>query len=752
MPSHPPGAGPGWVSPHAHRLDSGYVSLDRLATVTNVDYVPSSNIHCDFVTDNDRVVTSAIPNRPNDVHPGRGAVAINASLRLQLESSGLLDPPNPFDGPAVPGIVSFAVALFPDLLRAPSSAPAGVIDPRGSELAVDEDDIATEHILTRAPPAGQECPHSRFFPRPIPIFDSSRFSPVPAPTNPAPTNPAPNRRAFSIPLPIFDIPPTVELPPSRDSSLISVPPDEDQAAEFDQLLSEIGSWSHTRQSYSGRINLKYSISSDFTQVTRVNPLYLHHPRPVAFGAPNWVQREISVKNNYSHSVFSGSSCLSFQASTSNGTPYENSFLATSTPVCSYTETPSFDYNGWGAPATGNMDVDRYFANVTGSSHVLEYPSDDLPSGNDISGTFAQSLDDFPFSFNHTRTGTLPPHPPGFLPQAGQTRWLQSLPCFDTFPSFDHSASHYQGTIFGLVEHSTMSCDFENSTFVSSTESSASHTEIVGDRPGESPFGPAIHPEQYQSASPSISANEPTRPTRIRPLSDAYITYGARTDIFSPVHQTAEDETSVDESTPPTPSPPSHALGAQHILTLMNAYSHPTESPAFFPAAPEDTLPPLDHPENPNEITLPSIEHVLGSDGSEEVDQSKGPGRVHENEVSEVVHEGEVFGVVGRGEAVNSGAVVEVVDESEVSEDGNEGDDEDETDEEDEYDQYFSTTEDESADFAYPRYALASGSQYSVLEHSGSDSSPFFVDHYSENEGSAHSDDGYVFYTTDEDAA
>ena len=90
-------------------------------------------------------------------------------------------------------------------------------------------------------------------------------------------------------------------------------------------------------------------------------------------------------------------------------------------------------------------------------------------------------------------------------------------------------------------------------------------------------------------------------------------------------------------------------------------------------------------------------------------------------------------------------------ERDEEEDEEEGDDEDESDNEDEYYEYFSDGEDDIVDVESPHYVPPFGFQHYVLEQSTSESSPTVLDYVPESEGSAHSDDGHVHYSTDDGA-
>ncbi|KAG8694372.1 hypothetical protein FRC11_002236, partial [Ceratobasidium sp. 423] len=428
--------------------------------------------------------------------------------------------------------------------------------------------------------------------------------------------------------------------------------------------------------------------------------------------------------------------------------------ATSSPSWACSGESSFGVDDSHVQAANNMSLGQYLDNVAdpwGPQYVLGYPpeepAEEPPAWNDLStGTPDQSLADFPFTFDHSRTGTLPPHPPGYEPwRYGTTSRSQSLVGASASLPSANGPSYSQGAYLG---------PFEYSTFGSDAESSTSLIEIIGNRPETSPFGPAIHPEPYQGPPAPVTTNEPSRPVRVRPLSNVFIIHGAQTGTLSPLLM--EGDASVDVSMPPTPSPPSSGPVASYpLVASMSAYSHRNESWSSVVITPENTLPPMGSPENPHEVTLPSIAQILGQ--PEEVE---GLGGVDESEVSEVdesewstaVDEGEGFKGVNEklGEVVQAKAS----DESEGSEEGLEGDDEDETDNEDEYYEYFSSGDDEFSDLddAYhgrkPRFYRP---QYSIPGGSGSKSSRLVVDDYSNTDDSAHADDGHLGYTTDDNA-
>ncbi|CAE6459515.1 unnamed protein product [Rhizoctonia solani] len=739
MSSYASGPDPGRVSPYTHRLNANHASLDHPAPLVHVDYVPSSGSNYAFVPSHDHVNAPTLSNQSIDVDPGFSAV-----LRLQLEGSGLLNSRSSSDGPPVPGTVSFAVALFPKPAYVPPVGPDGTTFAHRFEAAVDEDDIATERILIGAPPARQDSPRSRFF-RPVLIFNSSRRSPVPAPSNPGPS-----QRVFSVPVPTFDIPPAVALPPSPNSSQAHVTYlDHDLSEGIDGILRTLGRWSPSRPSSPSGASPNYSNLSYFDQVACVSPPQVHHPRAIAWGTPSWVYTEPSVTASYNRSAAPSPGSLDFGASIRYGLRNERPFPVTSTPGWAYNEASlSFDYDDSNVQDTNNTDISSS-ASVTDllTSHVLQYPPGEPTPVDAVPYVTSQNLVGGSFTSNFARTGALPPHPPGSLWQPGPSSWTHSLPA-SVLPRGDGPA-YLRETKMSPVECSTSLYDL-NSTFMS-IESSSSYDEIIGNRPEESPFGPAIHLEPYQNTSAPSDTSEPARPVRVLPFVNPHSHPGAQTGAVSPL--STEDDTWVDESRPTTPSPPSRTCRAPPPLVEC-AYSYPSDSSSMVLVTPDNTLPPFGYPDDPNQVTLPSFAQVV-----EGLDQGGVPGQVTRSEGSEEVDQGEVLGRVNKSEVVQvpgeseilgyEGGVWQTEYEPEGSEGGYEGDNEEESDDEDEVEEYMSSEADGSVDLEYSQ--LAQPVQALVLIRSRPGSSPLVLD-YSETEGSAHSDDGYVHYSTDSDSA
>ncbi|CAE6491528.1 unnamed protein product [Rhizoctonia solani] len=719
MSSYASGTDLGRVSPYAHRLDANHTSLNHPVPLVHVDHAPFSDSNHAFVPNHDHVNAPALPNQSIDVYPGFSAV-----LRSKLEGSGLLNPHDSPDSPPVPGTVSFAVTLFP------KPAYVGSVGPNSTsvhlfEAAVDEDDIATESILMAASPARQDSPRSRLLHQFL-VFNSSCRSLVPAPSNPGP-----RQRVFSVPVPTFDIPPAVALPPSRDSSQAHVTYlDQDLSEGIDGNLRGLSGWSPGRPSspFGASTNCSY-----FHQVACVSPLQVYHPHAIAWGTPSWAYTEPSVAASYNRSAAPSPGFLDFGTSIHYGLPNEHPFPVTSTPGWACNEaSSSFDYD------ESNLQDILSSASVTNllTSHVLQCPrAAPLP------------IDADPHSTSQNLTGTLSPHPPGYLWQPGPSSPTHNLPasvlpCGDG-PTYPHE------TKLGPVEYSTSLYDL-NSTFMS-IESSSSHDEIIGNRPEESPFGPAIRLEPYQNTSAPSDTSKPTRRVRVLPFVNPFSHLGARTGIGSPLSM--EGDTWVDESRPTTPSPSSRTCRVPPP-SVKNAYSYPSDSSSMDLVTPENTLPPFGYPDDPDQVTLPSFAQIVeGLDqggASGEITRSEGPEEVDQGEALEGVNKSEVVQVLGESEISEyEGAVSETEHETEGSEGGHEGDDEDESDDEDEDDveECISFEKGISVDLECSQFA-----QPFVLVYSRPGSSPLLFDYYSETEGSAHSDDGYVHYSTDSDSA
>ncbi|CAE6431992.1 unnamed protein product [Rhizoctonia solani] len=741
MSSHAHDAEPERVGYCVHQTDSDDVSINHYAT-----YAPSYANYV-FPPNYGHANPPAFPVQLGHVHPGSSAADVNADPGSQLEDFGLLDSLNTSNAPSFPGTVSTDTNLA-HISRANPTSTTAIL---GFYEAVDEDDIQAERILTGAPPTQHGFLRSRFCPNPIPVFDSSHRSPVSAPTYPVAS-----RRGPSIPIPIFDVAPTVELPPSRNTSQTSITFSRE---ELDAYFPIINDMSFGLRPLTTRGSSSVPNSPGFGGITRVSPRDVHHPRPVASHTPSWARAESLATASYTGLSISRSVSLGLEASTSYVLPNHSLVRATSTPSWVYTEESfSFSTDDFHIQAANDTSLGQCSYSVAdplGPQPVLHYPSEEpleAPStGNAFPpGISLQSLTDFPFTFNHNRTGTLPPHPPGYAPwRYGMTHWSQPLVCANTsFPPAD-GPSHPQGTNFDSFEYSTLGSD---------TKSSESITEIIGNRSEPSPFGPAIHPEPYQGPSAPVTTNEPGHPVRVRPFSNVLIPRGAQTSTLSPL--LTEHDTSVDESTPSTPSPRSSVpvLGYS-LVTGVNAYSHQNELRSFFIVTPENTLPPMGFPENPREVTLPSIAQLFDQPETgvlESIDENQESEAVEGSEWPSAVDGGACLEEVNekKSDEVVQGQVLEEVDESEGSEAGHEGDDEDETDNEDEYDQYFSFGEDEFSDLEDAYYAQrpqSSGSSYSIIGDSGASSSPLIVDYYSDTDGSAYADDGYLGYTTDDDA-
>ncbi|KAH7333606.1 hypothetical protein B0J17DRAFT_721481 [Rhizoctonia solani] len=664
MPSHAPGAESEWVNPHAYQLDSDYASLNHLVPPANVNCVLSSNADYDSV-DNGHADTLTFINQSNDVSPHFNAATISASLRLQLEGSGLLD-----------------CALYQIVL--PSPGPSSTRSLRCLAFSTRRrDDIVTEHILTGAPRAQQDCPPSRLSSH-LFVFNSGRQSPASVPSNPGPS-----QRVFSEPVPTFEVAPEVPLPPSAESSYFSVVHSADSSTGVNEILRELRIFSLSAESP----GLNYSHSSDFRQVTRVGPLDVHHPRAIAWGGHRSIRSGDGPSNNHS-------------------------FLATSTPAHHHSGAPPFNYDDSHAQA-GSTGIEQHSVSATGSSvslHVLEYSLEEpaLDTRDVLSpGISSQSSTNTAFTFNRVRAGTLPLNPPGYLYRSAQFGWINGVSIIKTFLPSGEDPSYSHQVYSDQIVHSPTPGSFD-STF-SSTGNSANDAEIVGNRPEWSPFGPAIHPETFEGTALASIMNEPARPVHIRPLANVPAPQGGAQTNNPPPTPPAEYDESFGEFIPPTPCPPPRDLHTQHP-SVENAYNHGIESPPSAVAIPENTLPSLGYPQNPTEVTLPSIGQTFA-----EVDES---------EVLDEVDESEELGAPDEnGIWVDMRAM--------------EGDDEDE------YYECFSC-EDGFEDLEYAQFVESSGSQQSVLVYSWSGSSPFTLDYYS-TEGTAYSDDGYVGYSTDLDA-
>ncbi|CAE6504443.1 unnamed protein product [Rhizoctonia solani] len=701
MASHAswPGAMPARVKPHAYQLGSDHGSPNHPTPPSTISYALPSNADYDYVPNDGHTNTPILANQSNDVRPGINAATINPRLRLQLKGSGLLDSYTLPNSSPVPGTIFPTITLFPSLPCVPPVGPSNTTSPLAFEAAVDEDDIVTEHIAiaTGAPRAQQNCRFRlssyRF------IFNSDRQSP--APVQP---NPGPSQRVFSVPVPTFEVPPEVPLPPSAESSCISVVHPTNLNAGVNEILRRLRSFSLSPGSPLVRTGLNHSHSSDLGRVTRVSPPNIHHLHAIAWGRPRSIcSREFATCDR---SVIPYYSSLDFGSDVSSGLSNYNSFLVTSTPV-NYRSRAPFGYDDSDVQAGSSTGVEQYSESATGSPVslcTLGYPEEPaLDTGNALPpSTPLQRSTKVALALSYGLTSALPPDPLAYVHRPAQFGWINGVRA--SFP-FREDPEYPNQADSGQVVYTTTWGGFECS-FSSSTESSASYTGIVGNGSEWSPFGPAIHPEAFEGTTLASTENKLARPVHVRPLASVTALRGAQTDSSPPIPPMECDES--DESLPPTPCPPPREL-RQYPL-VGNAYSHAIES---FPSAavnPENTLPPLGYPENPSEVTLPSIEQVFA-----EVDDGEVLEGVNESEELEETGENGTWDTPAQswgwqvlGELQGSGGYAsewpDVEDERNGSESGHEGDDEDESDGKDECYEYL--PEDGLEGLEYVQFASA----------------------------------------------
>ncbi|CAE6383597.1 unnamed protein product [Rhizoctonia solani] len=701
------GTDPGRLSPRINRLD--YASPHHSALPFDVDYAPSSGFSHAYVPNFGLPNTPVHPDQPNDVSSGFSETNMSTILRSRLKRSGLYNLRDLSDSSSVPrnalGISPVPIPVYAGL---PSSRSAGL----SFGAAVNEDYIATKRIITGAPPAQRR---SRLLHRPTPIFSSGLRSPAPAPSNPGPS-----QRVFAFPIPTFDIAPTIELPPSRDSSLGNIThSDEGPSEEIEGSFRGIHGWPFR---YTEPASPNHSNWSDLDQVSRVSPLQVRYPSAIARHTPSWAYTEDSVVASYDRSVVSRLDYHSFRANTSGGSLNDYSFPMMSTP---YNRTPlSFSHDD---PSI-QSSVEPPVASAGGPliSYVLQYPNEEhIPVHEAPPVVTLQGLANYQFTFNFARTGTLSPHPPRYMWPEPYNRSASASPSGVAPPD-------PRITGLDLAEH------FASSYDSNSAESSASCDEIIGNRPEESPFGPAIRPDM---GSPS-NTKQPTRRVRVVPFAYTRSPPGARTGSVSAA--ATESDTWFDKTRPSTPSPPTRFPLAQSPPP-NGAYSYQTDSTSPVVVTRENMLPPLGNPEDPDQVTLPSFAQLL-----EALDQA----RTSVVSGLEVDQSKESVQVNGVAQASEQGEGLEYEDEGSKSEyyaqgsdSGHEGDDEDENDDDGTVEKYISAEEHQLLDIGYAQSAQPFVPQSLTLVASGIKSSP----HHFETEGSAYSDDGYVHYSTDSDA-
>ncbi|CAE7199456.1 unnamed protein product [Rhizoctonia solani] len=574
---------------------SDHASVDHPTVFT---YNDSLSNHASTPNHNP-VNTSILYDQSNEVNPGFSVQSVNEALRLQLEGSGLLDSHNLSDGHPTSGRVFFATTLFPIPSDAPPVNSSSATSIHG---AMDDDDIVAESILTAAPPTQQEPLRSRNpSQRPFLFFDCGHHSPVLVHAASAPA-PAPGQRVFSIPIPTFDIPPTIPLPPSADNSRVHISHlDEKMNRRVSGIRHRIGHWSPSPRLLPFGAHLNYSSSSIFNRGTSVSPLRIHHSRVVTSHTPDWAHAGHFDTASHSHSAF-GSGSFDLQASTSSGPPNKNMLPMTSTPW-SHSRAPfPSGYDDSNVQDANNTGVEPYHGSFTEylASDVLQYPPEEPMPEHGFPPLTSQTHNNFSYNLNPTRSGILSPHPTGYLRRLGSSDWTDGFP--GAIPPYVDGLAYLHGVEFAPVEQSATLYDLEST--LSSAESSTSDDDVIVNHREESPFGPAIDPEPFQNAFPSNDTSEPARPVRVLPFVGAH---DARSGTVSPI--LTEADTSGERSMPSTPSPPSRIARAP--FAVEGAYSLRTTFPPFSSFAnPENTLPPMGYPEDPKQVTLPSFAQVV----------------------------------------------------------------------------------------------------------------------------------------------
>ncbi|KAF8750107.1 Nucleosome assembly protein (NAP) [Rhizoctonia solani] len=207
MSSHISEFDSGLVRLDAHELDGGHASADRSIS-PHADRVSESNLV--YFPDNGSSNTSAFFVK----HIAICTCDAPSAHSLPISDiSNLHSPNNP-----PPGVIGSGNILQGPLSALPHTSTSVPVNVPGSLLpAVGEDDIAAERVLPGILPTRSDDLRSRFYRN---LFSS----PEPSRGHPTlvRTNVASGRRIFSIPIPTFDIAPTIELPSSRETSHNSI--------------------------------------------------------------------------------------------------------------------------------------------------------------------------------------------------------------------------------------------------------------------------------------------------------------------------------------------------------------------------------------------------------------------------------------------------------------------------------------------------------------------------------------------------
>ncbi|CAE6398385.1 unnamed protein product [Rhizoctonia solani] len=582
MFSHTPGFDPGRVGLGAHQLDVDYDSTNLQVSRPYVNYVSDSNYGSD--SNEGHVATLS--------HPTKSFSATDRSARLRApEGSSLFGSYSSPYGPT-PETIDIGTTLQGPLPDSPSTSTQAPTNTASVSIpAVDRDNITVERILSGTSPVRQDVLLSRFFHDLALPIESSRRRATWVQPNVA------SRRVFSFPTPVFDIAPTIELPPSRDTSRISATSlREELNEEFDGELGEdqLISYSVSSSLPMAEAELNHPCLPRILPVTLASPRNAYYSCSVARGVPSLVSstfgRRPSARPPSSVDI---SPAFTLAASATNDLPYRTLSPGTSTPVWHFSEASSFTDDN---PSVNPTNTTQY------------HPSISRPSVPRMSQYYIYPEQP---GAHHPRA-----YPPGHeswrFERTGSIK-NQTLADGSLSPGY---SLHFHRANFGPAPNFTTSHNQSYSpvTFDDDSYDGRSEIELVGNCSEDSMFGPPIYPGPFQS--PSSSTNAALR-IHTRPFVNVQIPRGARTGILSPTLRLTENDAWVNEPSPPTPSPDSRVSYVRPSLSsVLGAY----DSPVL--ARPENTLPPLGYPEDPYQIVLPSISHILGEVDEDEQDLSQ----------------------------------------------------------------------------------------------------------------------------------
>ncbi|CAE6447149.1 unnamed protein product [Rhizoctonia solani] len=599
MSSHISEFDSGLVRLDAHELDGGHASADRSIS-PHADRVSESNLV--YFPDNGSSGTSAFFVKHIAI------CTCDAPSAHSLPISDISNRHSPNSPP--PGVIGSGNILQGPLSALPHTSTSVPVNVPGSLLpAVGEDDIAAERVLPGILPTRSDDLRSRFYRN---LFSS----PEPSRGHPTlvRTNVASGRRIFSIPIPTFDIAPTIELPSSRETSHNSICSlHQSSDAELSQVL-------HNGDSPPSPVveaGSNHHNSPNLGPVTYVSPGKVHCPRPVACSTPSSLSgvfsyHDLNFPNPFNTSI---SPAFGIGAGSINESQYGTLPPATSTPILSSNEATRLTNNNANTQDlddTSVMGYHLYFASPSECSHVPLLPSIMSPSLSSRENQFSSSS-----------------HPP--LRQIGRTDGADNLTPTDPSPSYDYPSS-LQEDSSGPVRNLGVLHSQSRAWSYSYGESHGDESEIglVGNRSEESMFGPAIHPGSSQG--PLYLNEDESAHVHLRPFVSAQIPHNTGAQIYSPMFHLTKRDAWVDGPSPPTPSP----------------------DPRIPHVHPENVLPESHYPEGPYSIALSSPAQVPGPvkplvDGNEGDDEDESD---NEDEYDQYLSSGEDGPVVPKSAVHN----------------------------------------------------------------------------------------------------